>query len=77
MANLGLYAISTVRQTLPQNKCYPNVVKYFIKKKKKKLKNAVLKSHWPSKSNPLGFLSPFADTQVEKYVVGPRNIATV
>ena len=39
--------------------------------------SSVIKSHWPSKSNSLGVLSPLADPQIVKSVVGPRTYITV
>ena len=39
--------------------------------------SAVIKPHWPSKSNSLGVLSPFAGSQVGKSLVGPRTFVTV
>ena len=39
--------------------------------------SSVIKSHWPSKANSLGVLSPLPDPQVGKSVVGPRTFATV
>ena len=35
--------------------------------------SSVIKSHWPSKSNSLRILSPFAEPQVGKSVVEPRT----
>ena len=40
-------------------------------------RSSVIKSHWPSKANSLGVLSPLPDPQVGKSVVGPRTFATV
>ena len=39
--------------------------------------SSVIKSHWPLKSNYLGILSPLADPQVGKSVVGPSTFLTV
>ena len=39
--------------------------------------SSVIKSHWPSKSNSLGVLSPLPDPQVGKSVVSPRTFLTV
>ena len=39
--------------------------------------SSAIKSHWPSKSNSLGVLSPFADPQAGKSAMGPRNVTTV
>ena len=38
---------------------------------------SVVKSHWPSKSNSLGFSVLSPDPQFRKSVVGPRTFATV
>ena len=35
-----------------------------------------MKSHWPSKSNPWGFLFPLPDPQAGESVVDPRTFAT-
>ena len=39
--------------------------------------NSVIKSHWPPKSNSLGFSVPLSDPQVGKSFVGPRTYLTV
>ena len=39
--------------------------------------SSVIKSHWPSKSNSLGFSVPFLDLKVRKSVAGPRTFITV
>ena len=39
--------------------------------------SSVIKSHWPSRSNSLGFSVPFPDLQVGKSVAGPRTCTTV
>ena len=39
--------------------------------------NCVVKSHWPPKSNSLGFSVPLPDPQVGKSVVDPRTFLTV
>ena len=39
--------------------------------------NCVIKSHWPPKSNSLGFSVPLPDPQVEKSIVGPRTFLTM
>ena len=39
--------------------------------------SSAVKSHWPSKSNSLGVLSPFADPHAGKSSVGPRTVTTV
>ena len=39
--------------------------------------SSAIKSHWPSKSNFLGVLSPFADPQAGKSAMGPRTVTTV
>ena len=39
--------------------------------------SSVIKSHWPSRSNSLGFSVPFPDLQVRKSVAGPRTFITV
>ena len=39
--------------------------------------SSVIKSHWPPKSNSLGFSVPSSDPHVRKSVVSPRNFATV
>ena len=39
--------------------------------------SSVIKSHWPSKSNSLGFSVSFPDLQVRKSVVGPRTFTTI
>ena len=36
--------------------------------------SSVVKSHWPPKSNCLGFSAPLPDPQVGKSVVGPRTL---
>ena len=38
---------------------------------------SVIKSHWPKKSNSLGFSVPLLDPQVGKSIVGPRTFLTV
>ena len=39
--------------------------------------SSVIKSHWPPKSNSLGFSVPLPDPQVEKSIVGPRTFLTM
>ena len=39
--------------------------------------SSVIKSHWPPKSNSLGFSVPLLDPEVGKSVVGPRTFLTV
>ena len=39
--------------------------------------NSIIRSHWPPKSNSLGFSVSLPDPQVGKSVVGPRTFLTV